>query len=70
MTARHGAFVYVSPQVRQNDDDYEYLTNIDNSIHDTGYRLFCVFINKTDDAKAQREAKKRRVRLNYQSLEI
>jgi hypothetical protein len=47
-----GAVMFIDESQWMNVDDFEYLTNIDNSLADDGYRLFCVFINQTDDTKA------------------
>lgn len=55
-----GAIMFLDESQWMNNDDFEYLTNIDNSLDDDGYRLFCVFINQTDDAKAKSEPKGKR----------
>lgn len=52
------AILFVDEAQQLSDDDFEYLTNIDNAVTDDGYRLFCVFIHQSDDSKAEKRKKR------------
>ncbi|BDU21630.1 AAA family ATPase [Dyella sp. GSA-30] len=52
------AVLFVDEAQQLSDDDFEYLTNIDNAVTDGGFRLFCVFIHQSDDTKAEKRKKR------------
>ncbi|MDR3443716.1 hypothetical protein [Dyella sp.] len=53
----HRSILFIDEAQQLSDDDFEYLTNLDNAMTEDGYELFCVFIHQTDDAKAEKRRK-------------
>lgn len=57
------AILFIDEAQHLSDNDFEYLTNIDNTLTESGYQLFCVFISQTDDTKAEKRRKRSRLML-------
>lgn len=55
------AILFIDEAQHLSDNDFEYLTNIDNVTANSGFQLFCVFIRQTDDAKAETRRKHARL---------
>jgi hypothetical protein len=55
------AILFIDEAQHLSNDDFEYLTNIDNIMADSGFQLFCVFIHQTDDPKAEKKKKRSRL---------
>ena len=43
--------LFIDEAQRLSADDYDYLANIDDAVGVDGFRLFCVLVNQSDDAK-------------------
>jgi len=41
--------IFIDEAQRLSADDYDFIANIDDAVHLDGYRLFCVFVNQSDD---------------------
>lgn len=44
--------IFIDEAQRLSADDYEFIANIDDALTTVGLRLFCVFVNQTDDEDA------------------
>lgn len=44
--------LFIDEAQRLSADDYDFLANIDDAVGIDGFRLFCVLVNQSDDAKA------------------
>lgn len=55
------AILFIDEAQHLSDNDFEYLTNIDNTLMESGYHLFCVFIAQTDDTRAEKRQKRSRL---------
>lgn len=47
--------LFIDEAQRLSKDDYEYLANIDDGVNLDEYRLFCVFVNQSDDSSADKD---------------
>lgn len=62
---RHGArrvVIFVDEAQRLSDSDYEFLANIDDALTTVNLRLFCVFVNQSDDKDQKKVQESRRTR--------
>jgi hypothetical protein len=54
--------LFIDEAQRLSQDDYDFLANIDDGVNLDGFRLFCVFVNQSDDTNA--DPKKGRCRID------
>jgi len=53
--------LFIDEAQRLSADDYDFLANIDDAVHLDGYRIFCVFINQSDDSRHFRKQMRRKL---------